>query len=281
MFKIKFALIFVLLAQLSAHSLTGARTLGMGNAFVAVKEISENPAALNLLQTSEGRYLTALNKKNLNSYEKDFSCCVLGEKETAFGISYCYSAGSEINSNIYSLAVSQKINNKLSIGGTLKVYGDSLQNERSLAAGVDLGFFLEASPKISWGFLFQDINQPAASFLAGEAAHKLNVRGGYAYRPDEKTIFAVDLDIYDPLGNMSFPKFSIGLETRFRENLTLRMGWDQFPVTPFKNLPSSYSLGMGTKLFGRLAADYAVFYTPDTNIPADLFYHYVGFGVAL
>lgn len=281
MLKIKLALLFLLLIQLSAHSLTGARSLGMGNTFVAVKEISENPAALNLLQTPEARFLTSLNEKYLNSYEKDFSCSVSGEKETAFGIGYCHSAGSEINSDIYSIAVSQRINKKLSMGGTLKVYGDSLLDERRLAAGIDLGFFLETSPKISWGLLFQNINQPTAYFAAGEAVHKLNIRGGYAYQPDDRTTLAVDLNIYDPLGTMSFPKFSIGLENKFYDNLALRLGWDQFPVTTFKNPPSSYSLGVGTKLFGRLDLDYALLYTPDINIPADLFYHYVSLRVKM
>ena len=281
MSKIKLALLLVLLVQTLTWASTGARSLGMGNAFIAVKEMSENPAALNLLQTSEVKYLIALNKKDLNPYIRDISCCVLSEKETALGISFFSSAGSEIFSDIYSLAVSRKINKKLSIGGALKIYGDNLQAENDLTSGLDLGLFLETSPQTSWGLLFQNVNQPAAGFLAGEAARRLNIRGGYAYRPDERTILAVDLDVYDPLGNMSFPKFSIGLETYLKKDLALRLGWNQFPTTPFKNPPSSYSLGVGAKLFGRLAVDYAILYTPDVNIPADLFYHYVSFGAAL
>jgi len=261
--------------------LTGARTLGMGNAFVAVAELSENPAALNLLPSQEVRILSSLANNRIDPYKTDLSCLLSDGAGTAFSADYRYSTGSEINSDIYSLAFSRKINQKLSIGGTLKTYKDSLPGEQKLTTGIDLGFFLESSPRVSWGLLLQDINQPCAHFLAGEATRRINIRGGYAYRPDDRTILAVDLNIYDPLGNMSFPKLSVGLENRFRDNLSLRLGWDQLPVTPFKNEPSRYSLGLGIKVFGKADLDYALLYTPDMNMPAELFYHYISLGAEL
>lgn len=99
--------------------------------------------------------------------------------------------------------------------------------------GMDLALLYRASPAISLGLLLQDSGLSPIRWEDGrEEAVRVNVRPGLAYRPDPRTIIAVDLYDLGALatgpppgaGNGAFA-VRAGVERRVLEHLAARLGY--------------------------------------------------------
>jgi tetratricopeptide (TPR) repeat protein len=241
----------------------GARALGMGGGFVGLADdasaIYWNPAALSCLDNQE---ISLLHVTLFESSIYDVANYVYPHpKLGGFGFSFMRMGTSNIirrqdweNLGEFSYSVWQMmfgygrtLEGGYSIGSTLKVVGQTMDNSSSNGLGLDIAFYKAFNKNISVGVNFQDMLAPRLHLgdtlenipmaILGGAAFK-NIELGDGFRHN------LALEFEKP-ENRSL-KLHIGVESVYRNYLALRTGYDR----------DNLSFGFGI-FYQRFRLDYA------------------------
>jgi tetratricopeptide (TPR) repeat protein len=216
----------------------GARPLGMGEAYVALADDSSatfwNPAGLSRMIFPEIQYM--YNQWFLDVRHSFFNAAFTTNYGT-FGGSYSlldsgdipgFSGGGSPEASFKSqdtaltFSWGRKLNDRFSLGVSLKSIGESLANYQAQSLAFDLGCVFDLSPKLKLGAAIQNIGQPL-KFISEQTALPLTERVGLAITNrlfDDSQ--ALTVDYVNSAG--SHPTINIGGEYLFREFLALRGG---------------------------------------------------------
>ncbi len=232
-----------------AEACVGARPLAMGGAFIAVADDSSstywNPAGLATLERSEISATYTANNRDRYNYDEFLSYAApAGPAGAALGLSVISEdVGTRDGTEAYRASdwlvcsFAGSLSADLSIGANVR-HETHARRSPGLAMvwgwrwGLDVGLLYRASDEISLGLLVQDLGLSSIHWETGsEEAVLANVRPAVAYRPDDRTVIA--LDIYD-LGAFLAPAGSgrqgasavrAGIERLVRPNVAARLGY--------------------------------------------------------
>lgn len=231
-----------------AEACVGARPLAMGGAFIAVADDSSaaywNPAGLVALKRRELALTYTVNNRSRYNYDEFLSYAGPGPAATAGGLSLIREhTGTREGSGAYEASdwlvysVAKSLSGGLSVGANVR-YETYVRRAPGMELmsgsrwGLDVALLYRASPELSLGFLVQDVGLSPIHWQSGrEEAVRANVRPGIAYKPDARTIMA--LDIYDlgaylappPDGQSSTFAVRAGIERRLTGSLAARVGY--------------------------------------------------------
>lgn len=290
-----------------AFACVGARPMAMGGAFIAVSDDANatywNPAGLSQLEDLEITYTPTLYNRDEVSYD-DFVSFVsplkIGRQDLGgLGLSfinsgYDFSPLEKTIDRWYWLSYGVKTFDNLSLGTNLRL---QCYEEKSLGLrdddstfAVDLALLWKLN-KLSFGILWQDMNEPEVELFGAKAKFMRNLRPGIAFRPDEKTTIA--LDMYDAIGESKGKPGSAAYD--------LRLGierWFDLPEGTSEWLGSNFALRLGgyhinrgdrvftfgfglkgsseNNLLKNVQLDYALLYWTDTSSGTNKFTHQLG-----
>lgn len=263
------ALLLVLSLSFSnvpAEACYGVRSMAMGGAFIAVADdvntVYWNPAGLSNVRERQFAWQRAVKNRDSMNYIDVYELVVpLKKGWSAIGISYVndrdlpvYGDGPdyayEYKSNWTVLSFGTKLSRDFAVGVNVRSVQESAfdaefpprTQQRAGHIGIDLSF-LGKSGKFSYGLLIQDANTPPT--LGGGRMIR-NTRPGIAYRPDDKTILAVDAYNLFPEEDDS-TAWSFGLERKIGTHLRLRAG----------NYHQTWTYGLGIKVHKHLELNVA------------------------
>lgn len=220
-----------------ANAFSGARALGMGGAFTAVADdaaaVFWNPAGLMQQEAAQvaGNLGLALDKDD--SYD-----CFLTyiEPDRGYGagaLSWKFvrsdpGAGSpsvqysESHYFIYSLA--KPVGRKVFWGGNVRYerHQKALSHEVVAGWSGDIAALIPLSPQVNIGVTVRDVYRAVRDEAGNTVGKSCNVLAGLAYRPDSRTVIAVDG--YDVLNRLETSEIRLGLERWLEERVALRLG---------------------------------------------------------
>src|SRR5262245_2725906 len=204
---------------------SGARTLGLGGAFVAAADdamgILWNPAGLQRMDQNELMFenVRLFEDTSLNS----LSFAVPGSRIPSFGLtavalrSNDFQRTNELNDDLgtfeesetaYLFTVSKSFSKKLSIGTNLKLVQQSVEDFSAGGFGFDLGGIYEVVPNIRVGVSALNISGPSIKLRDTAEDFPMQVRGGASMDVlGGRGLVAVEAD---HIGDMSM-KFHGGL----------------------------------------------------------------------
>lgn len=243
----------MLAVSLNGEACVGARALGMGGAFIGVADDAEavywNPAGLALSHRREVTFTHTINNRDFYNYDEFLAVSLPGGSDGAHGfglIQESYLIHPDLLQSgrrprdkfeggwlTYSYATAAA--RPLAVGSTFRYERYSLTlGERDPISGsrwaMDLGLLFHASPRLSLGILFQDLNGSPIRWEDGVLSWvPINVRPGLAYKFSNNDVVAID--IYDLTG-----------ETQGQR--TLRAGYEK-KFAPFALRFGYYGLGVG------------------------------------
>lgn len=189
----------------------GVRAMGMGGAFIAVADdvntVYWNPAGLSDVKTPQYGLQRAVKSRDDMNYIDVYEVVVPLKKDwSGIGISYVNDRETDYFEGVHDykstwtiLSYGTKINKNFAVGVNLRWTDEEARGgydtpsgrtppDRVGNLGIDISF-LGKSGKFSYGMLIQDANRP--STLGGGQMIR-NTRPGIAYRPDDRTVLAVD-----------------------------------------------------------------------------------------
>ena len=242
---------------LVAEACYGVRAMGMGGAFIAVADdvntVYWNPAGLSDVREPQIGWQRAVKSRDVMNYIDIYEFVTpLKKGWSGLGLSYVndretdYIEGAKDYKETWTvLSFGTKVNKKFAVGVNLRWvdqdirggYRDDAGNmhppDRAGFLGIDLSF-LGKSGKFSYGVLIQDANKPA---VLGGGNMIRNVRPGIAYRPDNRTVLA--LDAYNAIPDADDKTdWSYGMERRIGSHLRVRLG----------NYHKTWTYGLGVKV---------------------------------
>ena len=237
----------------------GARSLGMGKAFVAIADDATatywNPAGLAGVTRSE---LTALHAALWGGTVYDFISYVHPTQTGGtFGFSGTrlflggfegrdsenrYTHSFEDIQSAYGVSYGQKILNTLSIGTTLKKMSHTLDNHKSGSYIVDIGALYSPVDNLSLGLNLQ--NLLALTYGTSDRL-PIIARVGLSYRLLRERL-TLGMDVQSAIGWETGLPLHVGAEYLATDFLALRMGMD----------PSEFNMGLGFR-YEDYGLDYA------------------------
>ena len=262
------AIAFCLNGMLSgsvAEACYGVRAMAMGGAFIAVADdvnaVYWNPAGLSDITKAEVGWQRAVKSRDVMNYIDVYEVVVpLKKGWSGLGLSYVndrdaseYNGAYDYKNNWTVLSFGTKINKNMAVGinvrsvqegawGGVKDDPEPRQPYFGGHIGIDLSF-LGKSGKFSYGVLIQDANTPPT---LGGGSMVRNTRPGIAYRPDNRTVLAIDAyNFFPEEGDTT--DWSFGIEHRVGTNLFLRVG----------NYHQTWTYGIGLKLNRDLELNFA------------------------
>lgn len=281
-----------------SYACVGARPMGMGGAFIGVADDANttywNPAGLSQIENVEVTYTPTIYNRDEYNYD-DFVSIVsdLRIKERDFGglgFSFVNSGYStplyEWTDSWYWLSYGVETFDNLSLGTNLRYKYREITVHPLGISGNDDGFEMDLSllwrvKKFSFGLLYQNINEPN---ILGLKEIK-NLRPGIAYRPDDKTVIA--LDMYDATGETDGTTIDVSQDLRFgierwlTENFVLRAGAYHFNSDT--DAMKAVTFGAGLKgspesdgFLSNAQLDYSLLYWTDAASGTDEFTHQIG-----
>lgn len=247
----------------------GARPIAMGGAFTAaaddVNSIVWNPAGLAKLPALQ---LTLMHNIWFTDIFYDYlaGAYPFGEIGT-FGLGIIYVNSGEIprwselgvagdpfsaSSIGFNIAYGTVINKELSLGVTLKVFNESIDDKSSLGFAADLGAIYKTPIKdLQLGFVAQNLGP---QFGFGEAFMlPINVRFGMSYTGIRNML--LNLDYIQPIETYGI--LALGFEYWYKDIVVLRMGYqfqgmfDLNKYTEYVNVPEIFTgfvMGAGVKI---------------------------------
>ncbi|MEW5866239.1 MAG: hypothetical protein AB1774_05190 [Bacillota bacterium] len=239
---------FLVLGSGGAEACVGARPLAMGGAFIAVADDSSaaywNPAGLVALRHRELALTYTVNNRSRYNYDEFLSWAGPGPAATAGGLSIIKEhTGAREGSGAYEASdwlvysVAKSLSGGFSVGANVRYEvhirrAPGMESVSGTRWGFDVALLYRASTELALGLLVQDVGLSPIRWQSGrEEAVRANVRPGIAYKPDARTIMA--LDIYDlgaclvppPDGQSSTFAVRAGIERRLTGNLAARIGY--------------------------------------------------------
>lgn len=309
------------------YACVGARPISMGGAFVGVADDANatywNPAGLTQLEDPEFTYTPTIHNRDEVNYddfislafplylkEKDLDLGSLGisfvnsgyktvayrtaEKWYWFSYGKKFPLGLSLGFNLRNQYYKDRINEGWAVlYGNTWVYGPTEDTDETMA--VDLSLFWKWKG-LSLGLLWQDINEPEVTLFGVKSKYIRNLRPGFAFRPDDKTILS--LELYDVTGESkgSDQNLRVGLERYFNlpwENtsIALRAGGYDINADDKANRAVTGGLGYKWKFSGLarndrelpldLSIDYAVMYWMDAPNGTDELTHMATLKISL
>jgi hypothetical protein len=239
-------------------SFTGARTLGLGGAFVATADeplgVVWNPAGLSRLDQNEARFETAhlFEGTSLNS----LSFAVPGSRLPSFGVSMIHlSSGdfertNELNDPLgtfsagntaFLLTASKNFTPRLSVGGNLKVVRQSVEEYSGGGVGVDVGAIYEVMPNLAIGLSMLNLAGPNITLRDTEESFPIEFRTGLATSfLGGRAMVTAEIDQIDGQG----VRLRGGSEYWVQPAIGLRVGYDDhYPAGGF-----SYRFARGLQI---------------------------------
>src|SRR5262245_28861387 len=175
----------------------GARTVGLGGAFVAAGDNAfgalRNPANMSQLYQNEGLFETSrlYESTSLNG----ISFAVPGHRLPSFGITVAnlrsgdFARTNELNDDLGTfnesemallLTASKNINPRLAIGTNLKMVRQSVEDFSAGGFGVDLGGLYQVSPALRVAASFMNLGGPTVRRRATKKPSPCEIRGASA-----------------------------------------------------------------------------------------------------
>jgi hypothetical protein len=175
----------------------GARTSGIGGAFVAVADeplgIIWNPAGMSQLSQNEVSFETSFlyESTRLNS----ISFVLPGRQIPSFGLTILslgsgdFEKTNELNEQLGSfnegemaflLSASKNITRNFYLGANFKVVRQAIDEFDASGVGVDLGALYQVHPAIRLGVSFLNIGGPTINLRSLDESYPLDMRGGVA-----------------------------------------------------------------------------------------------------
>jgi hypothetical protein len=231
-----------LLFSVPAEACYGVRAMAMGGAFIAVADdvntVYWNPAGLSDIKEAQIGWQRAVNSRDTMNYIDVYEVVTpLKKGWSGMGISYVndreadnYNGALDYKNTWTVLSYGTKINKNFAVGINLRWVAEEVRGGYSTSSGptapdragnlgIDLSF-LGKSGKFSYGMLIQDANRPST---AGGGQMVRNTRPGIAYRPDDRTVIALDAyNLFPEEGDAT--DWSYGVERRVGSHLRLRAG---------------------------------------------------------
>lgn len=261
-------------SPVSVEACYGVRSMAMGGAFIAVADdvntVYWNPAGLSDIKEMQIGWQRAVNNRAVLNYIDVYEI-VIPLKKGWSGLGFTYvndrdapSFGDEgeardYKSNWTVLSYGTKLNKNFAVGvnvrwaqdaawGGIVGLPDPTAPMFSGHLGIDLSF-LGKSGKFSYGMLIQDANTPPTM---GGGNMVRNVRPGIAYRPDGRTILA--MDAYNAVPDAGDnTEWSFGIERRIGSHLRVRVG----------NYHKTWTYGVGVRVSKNLELNVARLAGPD------------------
>ncbi len=310
-----------------AYACDGARAMSMGGAFVGVADDAEatywNPAGLTQLEGAEIAYTNTLDNRDQVNYDDFVSWAFpmyVKERDLdlgSLGVSFINSGFKTVAytsiERWYWLSYGKKLPWGLSLGFNLRrqYYKDTVKEGWMVLYGnnwavgpakdtdenyaVDLSLLWKYE-KFSFGLLLQDVNEPEYTLFGAKAKYIRNLRPGFAFRPDDKTILS--LELYDVTGESKTADHNLrlGMERWFAlpvEGTSLALRCGGYDINADDKSGRAVTAGLGYKwkseglgLKSRdipwdFSIDYAVMHWTGAPSGTDDFTHFLGFKITV
>ena len=232
----------------------GARSLGMGGAYVALANTSDalflNPGGLSQI---DGTHITIFYQKPFGLEDVNFGSAAasisIWKTRLNFGVT---TFGNNLfNEQTFSLAFSHHYQRRIFYGVAVRYKSISIENHGSSGTfGLDLGFVVPISRQLSWGFLTKNINRPN---IGSDEELPQSFKSGLSVSPVADLI--VNFEIFK---DVRFPEeIRFGVEFQPIQKLALRTGT--------ATNPSRFSAGFGVSV-NQFTIDYAFFTHNDLGL---------------
>jgi hypothetical protein len=232
----------------------GARTAGIGGAFVAVADeplgVVWNPAGISQLSQNEVTFETSMLYENtsLNSLSLAFP----GSRFPSFGLTIIslgsgeFEKTNELNENMGSfdqgemaflLSASKNITRNFYLGANFKVVRQAIDEFNAAGVGVDLGVLYQIHPAVRLGASLLNIGGPSVSLRETDETYPADFRSGLALN-----FLSGRALVTGEMGYRADAGASLGIGTEFwvHRTMGLRFGYSEsapaggfsFHVTP-------------------------------------------------
>ena len=226
-------------------SYAGARTLGLGGAFVAEADNALgtlwNPAGLQRMNQNE------LMFENVQLFEdtgvNSFAVAVPGNWLPSIGISMVslhsgdFQRTNELNDNLgtfketetaYAITLAKALSPKIAIGANLKLIQQSVEDFSSGGAGFDLGALAEVAPSLRVGLAASNVGGPSVKLRDTQETFPTELRGGFVYEMfNGRGLVTAEVDHASALGT----RLHAGGEYWLQPVVALRVGLDDRRAT--------------------------------------------------
>jgi hypothetical protein len=226
----------------------GARTLGLGGAFVAAADepmgVVWNPASLSQLYQNEARFETArlFEDTSING----FSFAVPGSRLPSFGVAILSQSSGEFEKTndlndplgtfktgdtAFLITMSKNLTPRLALGGNLKIARQTVEEFGGGGVGFDVGGIWSLTPKIRIGASILNVGGPSITLRDTEESYPTEVRGGLATNVlGGRGLISAELDHVSGVGM----RFHGGSEYWIQPSIALRVGYhDSYPAGGF------------------------------------------------
>jgi len=222
-----------------------ARTLGLGNAFVATANdpfgVLWNPAGLSSMDQNEFRFETARLFEDTAIHGASFA--VPGSRLPSMGVTVLalrsgdFQRTNDLNDDLgsfhegetaYLFTVSRAFSKRLAIGATAKYVQQTIEEFSGGGFGADVGATFVAMPGVRVGAAVTNLGGPAIKLRDTEEPYPMMVRGGVAVDVfGGRGLVAMQMDQSDGLGTT----FHGGAEYWIQSGLAMRLGFDEDRAT--------------------------------------------------
>lgn len=253
---------------------TGARPVGMGEAYVAVADDINsaywNPAGLGTLSKFE---VTAMHSIWFSDISYDYLAFAYPSEIGTFGINTTLvsmgtfegytinSQGEPVSSGSYTgrdlsigLIYGYGFDKNIYVGGTLKFINETISDMSAIGIAGDAGFLWKDGllDGFSIGCNVQNIGFMKYKNVSNSTP--LNFKAGISIKPDETSIIAIDADI--PTDNK--PKINAGLELWMFPEMAVRAGYFyRFGDFDYSTRLVGLTIGAGFNISDYVFLDYA------------------------
>src|SRR5262245_30338717 len=178
---------------------TGARTVGMGSAYVAAADapigVVWNPATLGLLDQNEVMLETSRLLEDTSMHGLSFA--VPGRWLPSLGFSVVmmrsgeFEKTNELNESLgtfengetaFLFTASKHIGTRFALGANMKVVRQSIEEFDASGFGVDLGGLVNVTPRLRVGLSLLNLGGPSLMLRDLSESYPFEVRGGLALR---------------------------------------------------------------------------------------------------
>jgi hypothetical protein len=219
---------------------TGARTLGLGGAYVALADdplgVLWNPAGLSAMDQNEVRFEHAAMFEGTAINGAGFA--VPGSRLPSLGVvvlsqrSGDIQRTNELNDDLgtfhdaetaYMLTASKALSPRMALGMNLKLVQQTVEDFSANGFGVDVGATYEATSSLKIGASVVNIGGPNHTLRAEQEKYPMGMRAGFAtFLFQGRAMVAVDVDHASGAGT----RFHAGGEYWIQPAIGLRMGYD-------------------------------------------------------
>ncbi len=219
----------------------GARTMGLGGAFVAAGDeplgVVWNPAGLSLLDQNELRFETA--RLFEGTTVNGLSFAVPGSRFPTFGVSMLslgsgeFERTNELNDplgtfktgdTVFLFTMSRNLSPVLAIGGNLKLARQTVEEFSGQGVGFDVGGIFAVTPRVRIGASILNVGGPTITLRDTGESYPTEFRGGLAARVlGERGLISAE---FDHRGAGQGFELRGGTEYWIQPPLALRVGYD-------------------------------------------------------